>query len=205
MLKTLIAIANADSGRQNDGGPDYQQEQEQKMLLHILSSAPDAAAFDYAYDRLDPDSLKRAAGDSETVTSMVAKAQASAKPGDWAGYLNYIDTVAGTQSSGKNSIEFLVDGQVLAPLTQAIAQAKKSVHIEVYQYQADSVGWSFAQLMAKKVGDGVRVRLLVDDFGTDADDPEVVKLIDFLRQSGAEVLVRETPFLAAISITGKSW
>ncbi|MDD5656745.1 MAG: phospholipase D-like domain-containing protein [Elusimicrobia bacterium] len=120
-------------------------------------------------------------------------AAARLQPGDWAAYQSYLDAVTGTQSSGKNSIEFLVDAEASGSELAAIAGAEWTVHIEVYQYQADEVGWTHARLLARKAAQGVRVRLLLDAYGTKTDGPGVKRLIRFLRRGGVEVEVRPAP------------
>jgi len=120
---------------------------------------------------------------------------AALKPGDWGTYLSYLESATGTKSAGKNSIEFFVDKQIIAPATAAVNGAKASIHIEVYQFQADQVGQAFAQMLADKAVQGVRVRLLLDAFGSKTNHPAVQKLIGFMRQKGVAVLVRPNPVL----------
>jgi cardiolipin synthase len=106
-----------------------------------------------------------------------------------------LDAATGSASSGKNAIDFLVDKQILGPAVAAVNGARQTIHIEVFQYQPDEIGWAFAQLLAAKAGQGVRVRLLLDGCGTNPKDANVKKLIDFLRQKGVSVLVRPAPLL----------
>ncbi len=114
-------------------------------------------------------------------------------PGDWLGYLAYIDASAGAQNAGKNSIDFLVDREVMAPALAAVSGARNSIHIEVFQYQADKIGWSLARVLAKKAAGGVRVRVLLDAKGSNTDHQDVKALLGYLRGEGVHVLVRPAP------------
>lgn len=166
------------------------------------SSWAQAAAPDSALAQ-----LLRSAGSAESVSVPAARApvfraqedeppaSAALKPGDWTAYLEYLDAAAGTRSSGRNSIRFLVDKQALAPVLEAVSAARESIHVEVFQLQADQTGWEFARSLTAKAGAGVRVRLLLDAFGSNTSDPGVVKIVDFLRSSGVNVLIRPAPIL----------
>ena len=51
-------------------------------------------------------------------------------------------------------------------LLQDIAEAKKNIHIEYFILKPDTVGLSFLDALAKKAGEGVQVRLLLDAMGS---------------------------------------
>jgi cardiolipin synthase len=125
---------------------------------------------------------------------MVAANRASATPGDWAGLDRYIDEVAQTRSSGQNRVEFLIDSGVVAPGLAVIEAAKTSIHLEVFQLQADETGWAVSRMLADKAKAGVHVRIMLDADGSSAfTDQKVEDLIKFLRDSGAEVLIKRIP------------
>ena len=108
MLKTLIAASGRNNGG-SEGGGDPNAGGREQAVYNILGSAKDAADFDYLYYRVEPRGLWQAA-DSRKIKAMVAAQRATAVPGDWEGFGRYIDTVAETKSSGKNQIQFLIDG-----------------------------------------------------------------------------------------------
>jgi len=195
MLRTLIKNSRP---AQNQENPDFRQEQTEKAIIRLLASAPDAAAFDRLFYNVDQSSLFNSVSYSGDIKKMAARQLASTVPGDWAGLARYVDTVADTRSSGRNAVQFLIDGEgVIAPALAAIDGAKRSIHIGVYQMQADEIGWYVANKLAAKAKEGVKVRVLVDQYGSSVDkDPEIQKLLAFLNANGVEARVHGSPFLS---------
>jgi cardiolipin synthase len=65
-----------------------------------------------------------------------------------------------------NSAELLGDsGEVLPAMLRAIAEARRSVDVEMYTFASDSVGRRFARALADRAQEGIRVRVLVDSAG----------------------------------------
>lgn len=192
MLKTLIRYSNPQRGADGNDDPD-QAPREQAILRLLRSADTDAASFDRLYYRIDPTNLNRALSDPQPVYDMVERNRASVTPGDWAGLDSYIDKVADTKSSGKNTVEFLIDGGVIAPAMTVLEGAKKSIHLEVFQYQADEYGWTVAKLLADKAHAGVHVRMLLDANGSDTDDDAVKKLLSYFKDNGVQVIVKHIP------------
>ncbi len=191
MLKTLIASAGRNQGGEGGGtGPDpFARE---SAVYKILNSGKDAADFDYMYYRLDPRGLWQAA-DQRKIKAMVAAQRATAVPGDWEGFGRYIDTVAETKSSGKNQIQFLIDGEgAIAPIRTALENARTSIHLEVFQFQPDAIGQAVADMLAAKAAAGLKVRMMVDQYGT-KPDPETAAKVDEIfagmRKAGVEILI----------------
>ncbi len=114
-------------------------------------------------------------------------------PAVWEGYAKGLESKAGALDAGRNSIDFLVDAAASDALERAAEGASGSIHVEVFQWQADADGWTFARTLAAKASAGARVRALIDEYGTDTDEPEAVKLLAFLRAGGVDVLVRRAP------------
>ncbi|MEZ0230496.1 MAG: phospholipase D-like domain-containing protein [Planctomycetota bacterium] len=169
----------------------------QKAIVKILESAKDATEFDRIFYRVNDGRLLRAVtGDEDDkVRALIAKHHSSAQPGDWAGYLKYLDGVTGSTSSGRNKVDFLVDGEQVVPaVVAAIDAAKESIHLSVYQWQADELGFKFARKLADKAKAGVKVRVLLDENGT-GDDDKWKDLVKFLRQNGVECVVNPTSFM----------
>jgi cardiolipin synthase len=189
LIKTFTSRAS--SHQQDDSG--YKDNCE-NFVVKILSSVSDDAAFDRIYYRVSPGTLKQAFPFSK-IAPLVAKHQASAKPGDWANLEHYVDVVADTKSSGKNFVEFLIDGAgAIGPGMAVIESGKSSIHIEVFQLQGDEVGWAVGNVLAAKAKAGVHVRMLIDANGSSTNsDADVKKLLDFLRAAGAEVIVKPIP------------
>ena len=195
MLKTLIKRSRPVQGNQEN--QDYEQEGIEKAIVRLLASAPDSASFDRMFYNVDQGALFNSVSYSGDIKKMAARHLASTAPGDWAGLARYVDTVADTRSSGRNTVQFLIDGGVMEPAIAAIDAAKKSIHIDVYQMQADNIGWGLARKLAEKAKAGVKVRVLVDQYGSSVDKlPEVAKLLAFLCVNGVEARVHKSPFLS---------
>ena len=195
MLRTLILRSYPNQPRPGDGPRD--QEELEEAIIRILASAPDAASFDRLYYRLNQTALYTSVTCQSRIRDLAERARASVKPGDWEGLRGYVDTVTGTSHSGRNLIKFLIDGRaVMEEAGPLLMGAKNSIHIEIFHLQADHIGWGLAKILSEKAKAGVAVRFLIDGFGSKVDDePEVRKLIAFLRESGAEVIVKEPPLL----------
>lgn len=167
----------------------------QKKIVALLESAKDAASFDRIFFRLNEGRLLRAltGGEDAAVRSLIAKWHATAKPGDWEGYTKYLDAVSGTESSGRNSVDFLVDGATVIPaVLAAVDAAKESINLSVYEFDADTTGFQFARKLVDKAKQGVKVRVLIDANGTGVED-KWKDLVHFLQQNGVEVVVNPTP------------
>ena len=66
-----------------------------------------------------------------------------------------------------NPIKIFTDGdQLYEAMIAAIDAAKKSITMESYIFASDTVGWSFAKMLAKKAAEGIDVRLLIDAAGS---------------------------------------
>jgi cardiolipin synthase len=194
MIKSLVSSARSpNTGR---GGADFsRQRRAHEAVVRILASAPGAAAFDRIYYRVDPSNLGGALGGDDDIRALVRRRQDTAKPGDWSGLGSYIDEVAQTHDSGKNFVEFLVDGAgAIRPALTAIRTARSTIHVEVFELQGDDIGRAFAAALEERLAHGVKVRLMVDEQGSHAErDQAVQALLDGLKRAGAEVIVREPP------------
>ena len=71
-------------------------------------------------------------------------------------------------------------------MEEAMLAARHSIMLEYYIWRADEVGNRWIDLLCEKARAGVRVRLLIDDFGTLGSGP---LLFERLRAAGGEVLV----------------
>lgn len=57
-------------------------------------------------------------------------------------------------------------GQAYPRMLQAIAQAQRSVHLEVYAFAPSDAGTSFVQALGQAAGRGVKVNVLIDGWGS---------------------------------------
>ena len=77
----------------------------------------------------------------------------------------------GIRFSHNNSVTLLMSGQEkFDDMFQAIRQAKKSVHLEYFNFRNDSIAGLLFELLAEKVKQGVKVRALYDGFGNSSNN-----------------------------------
>ncbi|MBI3565634.1 MAG: cardiolipin synthase ClsB [Elusimicrobia bacterium] len=85
-----------------------------------------------------------------------------------------------------NRVSLFVRGKELYPaMAEAIEDAKHTVHLETYIFEGALTGRTFAELLAKKARQGVRVRLIYDSMGSMDVDPTQVTL---MRNAGVQTL-----------------
>lgn len=70
-------------------------------------------------------------------------------------------------------------------LRETIGSAQATIDIELYYLANDDIGSGIAQLLIKKAAEGVRIRLLYDDFGCRGTSPEI-----FRELIGAGIAIR---------------
>ncbi len=101
---------------------------------------------------------------------------------------------AGAPLVSGNRLDLLVDaGQNYPAWRDAIENARHRVHVEMYILRADEVGEAFADLLARKAREGVRVRLLYDWFGALGKTP--ARFWRRLAEAGVEVRCCNPPRL----------
>jgi cardiolipin synthase A/B len=85
-----------------------------------------------------------------------------------------------------NQIQLLCNGTEYFPaLELAIAQAQFEIYLETYIYEADVVGVRIGEALANAAQRGVKVRLLIDGFGSKDLDQDFVKSLQI---KGVEIL-----------------
>ena len=196
MLKTLVKDSRPNNNNNSDT-TDWDQENIEKAILRVLDSAPDAASFDYMYYRIEKDGLEYSVGWYKDIVDRVKEHRKSVIPGDWEALGKYVDTVSESAHSGRNLIKFLIDGKdVMAEAGKALAGAERSIHIEVFQLQADHIGQGLANLLSAKSKAGLKVRLMIDEHGSGVDDDKGLKrMLDGMRANGVAIIVKKAPFL----------
>jgi cardiolipin synthase len=149
------------------------------------------------YYRIGKDPLEYSVGWYKDIVDRVQKYRRTVVPGDWDGLAKYVDTVAQSAYTGRNLIKFLIDGKdVMAEASRALYSAQKSIHIEVFQLQADNIGQGLADLLGAKSKAGVTVRLMIDEHGSKVDDdPALRKMLDGMRANGIQIIVKKPPFM----------
>ncbi len=83
-----------------------------------------------------------------------------------------------------NKIALLINGEEKFPeVIKAIESARDHIHLEYFIYENDIIGNTIKDLLIKKAREGVRVRLIYDDFGSRSIRRRLVKE---LRKGGVE-------------------
>ena len=95
----------------------------------------------------------------------------------------------GVTFSHNNSVTLLTSGQEkFDDMFAAIRQAKKSVHLEYFNFRNDSIASLLFDILAQKVSEGVEVRALFDGFGNSSNNqPLQKKHIKSIRDRGIEI------------------
>jgi cardiolipin synthase len=107
----------------------------------------------------------------------------------WARYAQAVDSAmtraAGSRPIPGNRVTPLIDGEAAyAAMRETIIGARQWVHFENYIIRSDVVGWQFAELLAARAKEGIRVRVLYDWLGSLGTSRRYWR---FLRQAGVEV------------------
>lgn len=85
-----------------------------------------------------------------------------------------------------NALSLYLRGAELYPaMAEAIEDARETVHLETYIFDGDNTGRTFAELLARKARQGVRVRLIYDSIGSiDMDPTDETRM----RNAGVQIL-----------------
>ena len=88
-----------------------------------------------------------------------------------------------------NKIDLLVNGRQTFPaMLDAVASATSFIHLEFYRIEPDTIGMEFSELMIRKAGEGVKVRVIYDDVGSWNIRKPYIKM---MRDAGVQIY----PFL----------
>lgn len=91
-----------------------------------------------------------------------------------------------------NSVSLLSNGvEALEAMLQRIEESRESIHIMTYILSRDAAGRAVVEALTRKAAQGVKVRLLIDSFGSLSSGN---RWLNPLRESGGEV-VRFLPLL----------
>ena len=78
-----------------------------------------------------------------------------------------VNRAAGGRPIPGNQVGLLIDGpEAYRAMLEVIAGATRWIHFENYIIRSDAVGWRFAEALAARARDGVRVRVLYDWMGS---------------------------------------
>lgn len=86
--------------------------------------------------------------------------------------------------SQNNRVKLLLNGEEKFPaVISALQAAKHHIHLEYYIFTADEIGNAVAEVLVQKLQEGVEVRFIYDDLGSD----KIGSIPQLLRDYGAEV------------------
>lgn len=101
------------------------------------------------------------------------------------------------QISVGNTIDVLIDGENAFPvIIEALKNAKETIHLEYYIIRNDNIGNQIKDILIAKAQEGVKVRLIYDDFGSKAIRGAYA---DELRAAGVEVYPFRKIILVALA------
>lgn len=96
-----------------------------------------------------------------------------------------LTAVSGVPVTPGNHVDLLRNGDEIFPaMLEAIEQAERSIDLLTYVYWSGEIGGEFAQRLAQRAHDGLRVRVLLDGVGAKPIDADLVAR---MRSGGAEV------------------
>ncbi|MFD2907592.1 cardiolipin synthase [Flavobacterium ardleyense] len=79
----------------------------------------------------------------------------------------YIRRAGSSPLTANNKVKLLINGEEKFPeLLKALENAKSHIHLEYYIYENDVTGNQIAEILLKKAKEGLEVRFLYDDFGS---------------------------------------
>ena len=103
--------------------------------------------------------------------------------------ISFLEQAYGVKFSDNNHIVLLPSGEKkFEDLFKAVAAARKSIHLEYFNFRNDSISEELFTLLAQKAAEGVEVRALFDGFGNSSNNKPLKKIhLQELRKRGMEI------------------
>ncbi|NDV82431.1 cardiolipin synthase [Bacteroides sp. 51] len=97
---------------------------------------------------------------------------------------------SGIQVTEDNSVKLLKSGaEKFNDLFPIIEQAKHHIHMEYFNFRNDSIANTLFEILARKAGEGVEVRLMFDAFGNSSNNkPLTKKHLKAIRETGIQIV-----------------
>jgi len=90
-----------------------------------------------------------------------------------------LEGVLGVPATEGNSVEVLRNGdQIFPAMLEAIENARHTIDLLTFVYWKGEIGEEFAERLAAKASEGVRVRVLLDSWGCNPMDPHAIELME---------------------------
>lgn len=94
-------------------------------------------------------------------------------------FLASVAGATGVPFAAGNHVEILNNGDEFYPaMIEAINQAEESITIEAYIYWAGTIGLMFAQALAAKAREGIKVKILLDAIGSATIGEEILTTLE---------------------------
>lgn len=89
------------------------------------------------------------------------------KIGDLNKVFKYLDSTFTSPPTMYNEVKLLINGEQKFPLfLEALRSAEHHIHLEYYIFEEDQIGNEIISILCAKVKAGIKVRMMVDDFGS---------------------------------------
>src|SRR5690606_37435642 len=154
------------------------------VLVGSCRAAPDAAPVDTTHQKR----VMTVHDDARKAVSVkkLADAIETDSSADLEHHLRAISARGGPPLIRDNDVRLLIDGPATySAMFVALEQAKKSIDLEIYIFEDDEVGHDLRDMLVKRAGDGLRVRVIYDSLGCLTTPRE---FFEVLVEAGAEVL-----------------
>lgn len=110
--------------------------------------------------------FKKLNPDSENISKVIIENL----PVEWAQQKKMMELLIneiGSPVSSNNVVKLLINGEVKFPeLIKDLENARDHIHIEYYTFEDDHIGRSIEEILIKKAKEGIKVRVIYDDFGS---------------------------------------
>ncbi len=141
-------------------------------LLYFLFGINRIQTRAQSLERLSPASLDRADREPDDLASAPLRGDEAAAvsiddlPPEFSELARVSEAVTGLPLAGDNRIEMLHNGEQAFPaMLQAIDGARESLYLITYIFETNATGRRFVDALARAVGRGVEVRVIIDGFG----------------------------------------
>ncbi len=101
------------------------------------------------------------------------------KIGDLNKVFKYLDSTFTSPPTMYNEVKLLINGEQKFPLfLEALRSAEHHIHLEYYIFEEDQIGNEIISILCAKVKAGIKVRMMVDDFGSPKLNRAQKRLVD---------------------------